>query len=182
MTNIKTLTISTAQGRAKELLEGAKKAVGKELNIFGVMANSPAALEGLLNFNSALSKGKLDAKLREQLALTTAGQNKCGYCASAHSYMAEHAGVPANECSINLKGKSSDKKIQAALTFATQVTQKRGSVTDADLKAVHDAGYSDEEVIEILALVALNTFTNYFNKAFKTEIDFPVVDLESVLV
>ena len=180
MKNIKKLTIATSKGKAKELLEEAKKTIGKELNIFGVMANSPAALEGLLHFNRALSKGKLNQQLVEQLAITIAGQNKCEYCASAHTYLAEHEDVSSHECSINLRGLSSDKKIQAALTFTTQIIQKRGSISDADLKQILDAGYTEEEVIEILAHIGLNTFTNYFNNAFKTEIDFPIVDMEDI--
>ena len=175
MQRIKTLTTATAQGKAKELLEGAKKAMGKEINIFGAMANAPAALEGLLGLVGSLSKGKLSAPLREQLALVTAGHNSCDYCASAHTYLAEHAGVAKDECASNLEGRSSDKKTQAALTFASQLVEHRGQVSDTYIKAVRDAGFSDEEVVEILAHVALNTFTNYFNEAFKTEIDFPVV-------
>ena len=94
--------------------------------------------------------------------------------------MATNAGVTKDEASSNLQGKSSDKKTQAALTFASQLVEKRGGVSEADLKAVRDAGFSDEEVVEILAHVALNTFTNYFNEAFKTEIDFPVVNAHNV--
>lgn len=180
MQRIKTLTTATATGKGKDLLEGAKKAMGKELNIFGAMANAPAALEGLLGLVGSLSKGKLAPALREQLALVTAGENSCDYCASAHTYLAEHAGVAKDECAINLKGKSSDKKTQAALTFASQLVEKRGGVSEAELKTVKDAGFSDEEVVEILAHVALNTFTNYFNEAFKTDIDFPVVNAHNV--
>ena len=180
MQRIKTLTIATAEGKGKDLLEGAKKAMGKELNIFGAFANAPAALESLLGFVGSLSKGKLAPALREQLALVTAGQNSCDYCASAHTYLATNAGVAKDEAASNLQGKSSDKKTQAALTFAAQLVEKRGGVSDADLKAVRDAGFNDEEVVEILAHVALNTFTNYFNEAFKTEIDFPVVSAHNV--
>ncbi|MFM9889815.1 MAG: carboxymuconolactone decarboxylase family protein [Rickettsiales bacterium] len=180
MQRIQTLTTATAQGKGKELLEGAKKAMGKELNIFGNFAHSPASLDGLLGLVGALSKGKLSPALREQLALVTAGNNACDYCASAHTYLAEKAGVPANERTSNLQGKSADSKTQAALTFASQLVEKRGGVSEAELKAVRDAGFSDEEVIEILAHVALNTFTNYFNEAFKTEIDFPVVNAHGV--
>lgn len=180
MQRIQTLTTATATGKSKDLLEGAKKAMGKELNIFGAMANAPAALEGLLGLVGSLSKGKLAAPLREQLALVTAGKNACDYCASAHTYLAEKQGVAAEERTANLQGKSSDKKIQAALTFASQLVEKRGGVSQDDLKAVKDAGFSDEEAIEIVAHVALNTFTNYFNEAFKTEIDFPAVNAHSL--
>ena len=180
MQRIKSIKIENAQGKAKDMLEGAKKAMGKELNIFAAFANAPAALEGLLGLVGSLSKGKLTPALREQLALTTAGENSCDYCASAHTYLADKAGVKADECAANLKGKSADKKTQAALNFASQLVEKRGGVSEAELKAVHEAGFSDEEVIEILAHVALNTFTNYFNEAFKTDIDFPVVNAHNV--
>lgn len=176
MQRISTLTIATASGKGKDLLEGAKKAMGKELNIFGAMAHAPAALEGLLGFVGAMGKGKLAPALREQIALVTAGKNTCDYCASAHTYLATNAGVSSEEASANLRGQSSDKKTQAALTFAAQLVEKRGDVSEAELKTVRDAGFSDEEVVEILAHVALNTFTNYFNEAFKTSIDFPVVN------
>lgn len=177
---IKSLTIDTTQGKAKDLLEGAKKAMGKELNIFAAFANAPAALEGLLGLVGSLSKGKLAPALREQLALVTAGHNSCDYCASAHTYLAEKAGVEGDERTANLQGRSNDKKTQAALSFASQLVEKRGGVSEAELKAVRDAGFSDEEVVEILAHVALNTFTNYFNEAFKTDIDFPVVNAHNV--
>lgn len=179
MQRIKSITSANAQGKAKDLLEGAKKAMGKEINIFAAMANAPAALEGLLGLVGALGKGKLPAPLREQLALVTAGENSCNYCASAHTYLATNAGVSKDEAAANLQGKSSDKKTQAALSFASQLVEKRGGISEADLKAVRDAGFNDEEVVEILAHVAMNTFTNYFNEAFKTDIDFPVVSTAS---
>lgn len=180
MQRIPTLTIDTAEGKAKTLLEGAKKAVGKELNIFGALANAPVALEGLLSLSGALAHGKLKAGVREQLALAVAGKNGCDYCASAHSYMAEHAGVTKEEQALSLKAHSSDKKTQAALTFASHLVEKRGHVSEADIAAVREAGFSTEEIVEILAHVALNTFTNYFNEAFKTTIDFPKVHAKEV--
>ena len=178
MQRIKSISAAHAQGKAKELLEGAKKAMGKEINIFAAMANAPAALEGLLGLVGALGKGKLTPALREQLALATAGENACDYCASAHTYLAAHAGIAKEESAANLQGKSSDKKTQAALNFTNQLIERRGAVSEADLQAVRAAGFSDEEVIEIVAHVALNTFTNYFNEVFKTDIDFPVVNAQ----
>ncbi len=178
MQRIKKITIDSAQGKAKELLEGTKKAMGAELNIFTAFANAPAVLEGYLGLMGALGKGKLNPKLREQLALVTAGYNGCNYCASAHTYLGEKAGVSKDEMAANLEGLSSDSKTQAALTFATKLIAQRGRVNEADLKATRDAGFSDEELVEILAHVAMNTFTNYFNEAFQVEVDFPVVSTE----
>ena len=173
-------SITTPEGKAKDLLDAVQQKLGATPNIFTAFANAPAALEGYLNFNGALGSGKLTPQIREQIALTVAGLNGCDYCASAHTFLGDKAGVDNAELSANLAGESSDAKTQAALTFASQLVEKRGRVSETDVSAVRDAGYSDEEIVEILAHVALNIFTNYFNEAFKTDIDFPEVSTESI--
>ena len=170
--------VTQATGKAKELLEGVKMAMGSTPNIFTTFANAPAALAAYINFNSALSGGILDKKLREQLAVTVAGFNGCNYCASAHVFLGGKAGVDRAELVANSKGRSADSKTQAAINFARALLEKRGKVSDEDLVAVRTVGFSDEEVIEILSHVALNTFTNYFNETALTTIDFPAVDLK----
>lgn len=172
--------VTQAEGKAKELLDSVKQAMGATPNIFTTFANAPAALAAYLNFNSALAGGVLDPTLREQLAVTVAGFNGCNYCASAHVFLGGKAGVDRAELIANSKGHSADGKIQAAISFARALLEKRGKVSDEDLAKVRTAGFSDEEVIEILAHVAMNTFTNYFNNTALTEIDFPVVDLQTL--
>ncbi|MGH1403293.1 MAG: carboxymuconolactone decarboxylase family protein [Alphaproteobacteria bacterium] len=175
MTRLPPVPPAQAEGKAKDLLDAVQQAMGATPNIFTAMANAPAALEGLLNLNGALSGGALNPQLREKLALVTAGQNGCDYCASAHTYLGEKAGIEPNELASNLKGQSIEAKDNAALLFASQLIESRGRVTESQVQTVRAAGFSDEEVIEILAHVALNTFTNYFNEAFKIENDFPAV-------
>ncbi|QMU61294.1 MAG: carboxymuconolactone decarboxylase family protein [Gammaproteobacteria bacterium] len=172
---------ATAEGKAKTLLAAVQKAMGATPNIFTAFANAPAALEGYLNLNGALSNGVLNAQLREKLALVTAGTNGCDYCASAHTFLGEQAGIEQNELVLNLSGVSTDTKTQNALTFARLLIQKRGHVSKQDIQAVRSAGFSDEEIVEILAHVALNTFTNYFNAAFDIDIDFPEVNTDKAL-
>lgn len=180
MQRIKAVDQHQAEGKAKELLDGVKKAMGSTPNIFTTFANAPAALEAYIHFNTALSGGVLDPKLREQLAVTVAGFNGCNYCASAHIFLGGKAGVVREELVANSKGHSSDGKTQAAINFARALLEKRGKVNDADMENVRSAGFSDEEVIEILSHVALNTFTNYFNETALTAIDFPVVELNTL--
>lgn len=170
------LTIDTAEGKAKQLLTAVKQMMGKEINLMSAMANAPAALEGYLSLSSALAGGALHPRLREQLAVVTAGYNQCNYCASAHTFLGSKAGIDEIELDNNLKGRSADFKTQVALSFALKLIEHRGQVDAEDIDLVRQAGYSDEEIIEILAHVALNTFTNYFNVAFDTEIDFPQVN------
>jgi alkylhydroperoxidase family enzyme len=61
--------------------------------------------------------------------------------------------------------------------YIRSIVENRGAAPDADLEAVKNAGFSEGEIAEVIANVALNIFTNYFNEAAKTEIDFPRVEL-----
>ncbi len=165
-------TLDKVEGKAKELLDAVQKKLGATPNIFKTLAHAPAALEGYLSFSGALATGKLSPGLREQVALTVAGLNQCDYCASAHTVIGKKAGVADNELATSVAGKSADAKTQAALTFVTGIVKKQGHIATAELDAVRKAGYSEGEIIELVALVALNIYTNYFNHVAETEVDF----------
>jgi uncharacterized peroxidase-related enzyme len=153
-----------------------KKQLGVVPNLFRLVGNSPAALEGYLGLNGALAKGALEAPTRERIALAVAEINGCDYCLSAHSYLGKNlAKLSDAEIAANRDGGSTDPKADAAVHFAVRLVNARGHVSDSDIKAVRDAGYSDAQLIEIVLHVALNTLTNYVNEVAKTEIDFPVV-------
>jgi uncharacterized peroxidase-related enzyme len=144
-------------------------------NLFRVIANSPAALEGFLGFAGAL-KSALDVKTRERIALAVAQVNGCDYCLSAHTYLGLNlAKISPEEIALNRKGSSSDDKAAAAVRFAALVAKERGRVTDADLAAVRLAGFDDAQIVVITGLVAENVFTNFLNNVAKTDIDFPTV-------
>ena len=102
--------------------------------------------------------------------------NGCDYCLSAHSYLGLNlAKISPQEIALNRKGESGDAKADAAVRFATKVVRERGHVTEADIKAVRNAGFSDGQIVEIIAVVAENFFTNLLNVVAETDIDFPVV-------
>lgn len=148
-------------------------------NMTRVMANSPAVLQSYAQFNSAMSAAKLSPKIREQIALLTAEGNACTYCLSAHSVLGKMAGLNQARIDGARKLESSDPRTFAALTFAQAVIDTRGGVVEGDLKAVRTAGFSDAEIAEIVATVALNFFTNFFNRAFDVDVDFPRVGAHS---
>ena len=177
MSRIRTISsIDAAPAAARPLLESAKKKVGSVPNLFRVIANSPAGLEGYFGLDAALTKGSLDAKTRERIALAVAEVNGCSYCLSAHTYLGRNvAKLADSEIAANRTGASNDLKADAALRFAVKVVRERGHVSDADVAAVKAAGFDDAEIIEIVLHVALNTLTNYVNEVAKTEIDFPVI-------
>lgn len=176
MSRITAINNEQATGKAKELLDGVQKKLGMTPNLMRTLAHSPAALQAYLNFNGALG-ATLNAKLREQLSLVTAEENGCGYCASAHTAIGKMVGLSEAETLDARAGKGNDAKSDAAVKFAKIVLAKRGKVSDADLQAVRNAGLTEGELAEIVAHVALNVFTNYFNNVAGTDIDFPAVAL-----
>lgn len=177
MPRLNAIDPQTATGKAKELLDGVQKKLGLTPNMTRTMANSPAVLEGYLNFSGALGAGSLNAKLREQLALTVAEANACEYCLSAHTAIGKMVGLQADELAASRRATSSDPHVEAALRFAREIVVTRGAVNNEDVNRVRAAGYSEGEIAEIIAHVALNIFTNYFNTVAQTVVDFPKVSL-----
>jgi uncharacterized peroxidase-related enzyme len=174
-------TIESAPAASQPLLQAVNKQLGSVPNLFRLVANSPAALEGYLGMSGALGKGALAAQTRERIALAVAEINGCGYCLSAHTYLGKNlAKLDDAEMAANRGGASNNPKADAAVRFAAKVTRQRGKVSAEDVSAVRNAGYSDAEIIEIVQHVALNTWTNYINEVAATEIDFPVVELRQV--
>lgn len=166
--------IEDAPGASRPVLDAIQKQIGSVPNIFRLVSNSPAALNGLTALQGALGKGKLPLATRERIALAMAEANGCDYCLSAHSFTgSKFAKLDESEILANRQGTSLDAKARAAVEFARAVTLSRGSVAESEVEAVRTAGYSDAEILEIIAHVALNTFTNYVNEALGTEIDFP---------
>ncbi len=170
-------TIDAAPAPSQPMLAAVKQQLGVVPNLFRLVSNSPAALEGYLSLSGALAKGDLPAATRERIALAIAEVNGCSYCLSAHTYLGKHvAKLDDVEMIANRKGGSNDPKADAAVRFAAKVARERGHVSADDVHAVKLAGYDDAQVIEIVLHVALNTWTNYINEVAQTEIDFPVVN------
>ena len=169
-------TIEAAPLAAQPLLRAVKQQLGSVPNLFRVVANSPAALEGYLGMSAALAKGELPAATRERVALAVAAVNGCSYCLSAHTYLGKHvAKLDEPELAANRAGGSLDAKADAAVRFAVAVVEQRGHVDSEAVNAVRGAGYSDAQIVEIVQHVALNTWTNYLNEVAQTVIDFPVI-------
>lgn len=160
-----------------KLLDAVKAKMGSVPNIFTTFAHSPAALKGYLDLSGALAEGALDRRLREQIAVAVASYNNCAYCAAAHTHLGQSAGVTPSELSQNLTFASGDAKTGAMLTFVRLVLDRRGGVGDSDVDALREHGFTNEEIVEIVAHIGMNVLTNYFNRIADTEVDFPPVEL-----
>ena len=125
----------------------------------------------------ALGGGVIDAKLGEQIAVAIADVDRCDYCLSAHTALGRKAGATAQEMADAQAGLSEDPRTAVILAFAIKMVKDRAQVSDADVAALRAAGLNDEVIVEIIAHVALNLFTNYLNVALNVPVDFPGVRL-----
>jgi uncharacterized peroxidase-related enzyme len=168
--------VDSATGANKDTFAAFQKALGMVPNMTRVMANSPAVLQSYAQFSGAMGTAKLSAKIREQIALLTAESNACTYCLSAHSALGKLAGLNQAQIDGARRLESSDPRTFAALKFAQAIIDLRGGIGESHINAVRAAGFTDAEIAEIVASVAINYFTNIFNRAFDVDVDFPRVE------
>ncbi|RFU49679.1 carboxymuconolactone decarboxylase family protein [Paraburkholderia sp. DHOC27] len=174
-------TIEAAPEASQPILRKVRQQLGVLPNMFRMVSNSPAALEGYLGLASALAKGALPSATRQRIAIAIAQFDGCDYCMSAHTFLGKNVDkLSDTELEANRGGHSTDPKADAAVQFARKVAEQRGAVSDADLNAVRAAGYDDGQIVEIVQNVALNILTNYLNVVAQTVIDFPVVHTRAV--
>lgn len=179
MSRIQLQTAETTSDASRALLEQVHGAFGATPNMFRAVANSPAALASMWGSFGALGSGTLGAKLGEQIAVALADINDCEYCLAAHTMLGRKAGASAAEMSAAQAGQSDDPKTAAALRFATAVVKNRAKVDAAEVEALRAAGFDDAGIMEIMAHIALNLFTNYVNVAFAVPVDFAQVKLRA---
>lgn len=169
-------TADEAPATVQGVLAGLQKTLGFVPNLHRLMSLSPHVLAGWFGLMSNLGK-TLDVKTRESIALAVSQANGCDYCLAAHAYVAgTFARMSAAEIALNRAGRSEEPRRAAAAAFAQRVIETRGQVTDEDLAEVRAAGYSDANIVEIVAATAQFLMTNFLNNVAKTVVDFPVAE------
>jgi uncharacterized peroxidase-related enzyme len=177
MNRIARLDPQTTTGAAKALFDGVQGKLGVVPNLIRVLGNAPAALKGYLNFSAALADGGLSPKVREQIALAVAETNQCAYCLSAHTFIGGKLGLTQQDLVEARQANAADPRIDAILKLARSIVVQRGELAATDLEQARNAGLTDGEMVETVAHVALNIFSNYINHIAGTVIDFPEVTL-----
>jgi len=178
MSRVPLIDRTRADGDARSLLDQIHAAFGMTPAMFRATANSPAALKAMWGFFGALGGGALAPKLSEQVAVAVADRNACHYCLAAHTALGRKAGASVEEMAAAQTGESSDPHTAAALRFALQLVDHRGQIDALQVRALRDAGFDDAQVVELIAHVALNLFTNYLNVALDVPVDFPGVKVK----
>jgi uncharacterized peroxidase-related enzyme len=156
-------TAETAPAASRPLLESIGRNFGFVPNLFGVFAESPAALRGALAIYEAFSTSSLSRAEQQLIMLATSEANDCQYCVAAHSTLAKKMAKVAPDLvdAVRRRAPLADAKLDALVTFTRKVVEQRGVLPDAEVAAFLDAGYTRAQVIELLLGVGMKTFNNY---------------------
>jgi len=171
MARIAIPTKDAAPAKSQPILANYEKVLGVIPNFFAMISQSPDALKAIADMHATLGHS-LGHKTRERIHVMTAEVNGCNYCLSAHTYLgAKLQGLTQEDMELNREGHSTDPQADAALQFAYKVATSRGHIEDADVEAVRAAGFTEAQIVDIVAETACSFITNLFNNTFKTEID-----------
>lgn len=165
-------------GAAADLFTQIRKSLGKLPHAYATIGGySPGALGVLLSTEAALGKGALSKTDIEAIRLAVSEMNGCDYCVAAHTMVGKMAGLKPDAMQQIRAGHATGAAAQDALLhFVRTVQSTRGTVPATVVDAVLAAGYSPQQVIEALLVVAMIGFTNLVNRVNDTELDFPRAD------
>ncbi|WLT31622.1 carboxymuconolactone decarboxylase family protein [Geothrix sp. PMB-07] len=173
MATISPLDSTQATPEVAAILQAVKAKLGRVPNLFLTLAKAPAALKAYLGASEAIGTGRLDAPQREVIALAVAEANGCDYCLAAHSAIGKMVGLDADTLLQARSGVPANPRHAALAAFSRAVVRERGQVSALDVQAAREAGLDDQDLLEVVANVAVNILTNYTNHVAGTEVDFP---------
>lgn len=175
MPRIPVHTVDSAPEAGREALRALEKKMGKVLNIHGEMAHSPVVIATYTAMQQAIADhGTFDARTREAIALAVGAVDGCDYCQAAHTLSGTAAGLSGDQAVAVRRGApSGDAALDALLSVARETAGDIGNVTDETWQAALTAGWSEEQLTELFAHVAVNLYTNYFNHVARTDLDIP---------
>jgi uncharacterized peroxidase-related enzyme len=158
-------TIETAPEASRSALAEVNKKFGRVPNFFGVTAESPAATNAYVSLSNIFQKNTTLTPAEQQIVILTASvENKCDYCVAAHSRGAKMAGVPEDAINtIRAKTPLKDAKTEALRRLVSQIVDKRGWLSDADVQAFLNQGYSRSQLLDVMVGVSMKTLSNYIN-------------------
>lgn len=175
MTRVPIHNVDTAPVGSRGPLTRQSERMGRVINVFGAMANSPTLMELYDLVETHLAKNSnLDNATRQAIHLTVAAVNDCDYCQSTYTGAAKAAGFDTDETiQIRQGWVEGQPKLTALLRLARQIADNRGSVDESTWSGAVAAGWSSEEILDAYSDVVRTILTNYFNHLVATEHDLP---------
>lgn len=165
-------TEETAPADAVSTIEALRKAYGFLPNLIGTLANAPAAARGYAAVADAFESSSLSKVEQQVVLLATSFENRCHYCVAAHSLVARMVGADdATVAALRDGDPIQDDRLEALRSFTVSVVRNRGWSPEADVQAFLDAGFSREQVLEVVTGVTQKTLSNYANHLAATPLD-----------
>lgn len=163
---------TSAPEQSRPILEQSQRGLGFVPNLYGVLAESPALLKGYTSLSAIFEGCSLSATERQIVLLTSSFENGCDYCMAAHTAIARMQRVAAGVVAAVRDGTAiPDPKLQALRGFTREVVRQRGLLAEKDVQAFLDAGYTKEQVLEVILGVGIKTLSNYANHIAGTSLD-----------
>lgn len=152
-----------AEGKARELLDQLATRGREPGPMVRAMANAPALLGGYIELNRAIKRSHLDRRTSERISLAVQEWLGCDYCLAAHSDAARALGLTETDIELARQGTAIEPKVAAIVAFGQQASAAPAEITDEQVHELRELGYSDEQIAEVVGLVALNVLTGAFN-------------------
>ncbi len=176
MVDFKYHTLEESDGERKEVLMEVKKRYGFVNNLSAGLAEAPAAMRAYFAVGDEAMKTSFSAPERHVAWFAVNYYNNCHYCMPAHTYAAKAEKIPEDVIETARQGGGyADEKLQALHDFTTLMVDQRGNVDDAAVEAFLAAGYTKQNVFEVILIIAHKTLTNYSNHVLNTPVDEPLV-------
>lgn len=162
MTRFDIHTLDTAPEDSRPVLQQLQQAFGLIPNIAGTMSESPVLIGGFIGLFQKVHSGTFNEAQIQTLLLTNAVTNACSWAVAFHTFLALKEGLTqADVQAIRERRAPEDRKLAALSVLARTLIEKRGQLDDREVDAFLAAGFSKAQVLEVLAVVAASTITNY---------------------
>lgn len=163
---------NSAPDAAKAALDEAERKFGMSPNVLGIMAESPPALKGYLSLSGLFEQTTLTPEERNVVLLASSFENECDYCMAAHTAEAKQAGVDETVIeALRNANPVDDERLEALRELTAKVVHDRGHLSEENIDAFLAAGYSKQNILEVILAVAMKTLSNYTNHVADTPLD-----------
>ena len=175
MSQFKVLTKDNARPESAALLNEVEKKYGFIPNLMGVLAESPVALKAYLELSNLIGQSSFSPEEQQAILLAVSLENNCDYCVAAHSMVAaKMAGMPIGRLdSLRKEVALDDTRLDTLVDFTRHIVRLRGFIGEAAVEKFLAAGFTKQQLLEILVCVAMKTLSNYTNHIAETPVDQP---------
>ncbi|MGE5275615.1 MAG: carboxymuconolactone decarboxylase family protein [Acidobacteriota bacterium] len=171
METVKRIDPADAMGKTRELFAAAAERLGVVPNMLRVMGHSPELLGAYLDLNRAIHGLAVPERLRILIAAAVAEATGCDYGVSFSRGFAMRAGLPDEDFDSACRAEARDPRTDAALRFVAKSVENRGHLPASEVEALRQAGFGEREIVEIIGLVGVNLWRNYFNLLAGTPVE-----------